>query len=221
MAAAPMDPTLKDGRTNSAVIGNLTMIADAARSLRRVRSDEEYDGKGLRTIWHQGKLRSEMLTWENKQGTIVRQELSFFDYVINFYEHKQLNTGRVKREDTTTDVGAPKGNLVLPDAKPVRATLEYASHLLKNVQNRDYYEQHLLKQVNDALNAEFDDDSHTVISSLETYSKEDREGVAKTLVSADATTHLDSKKLRTRTLAFVLLILAGLVLGVGIGLLLW
>jgi hypothetical protein len=224
MAEPTKEPKLIDDRsTNSAVKSNMDMIAEAAKSFRRVRGDEAYDAKGLRTIWHQGKLRTELLTWESKRGLIVRQELSFFSNVVDFREGKPLITGRLKHGDVDTDTGAPRSNQIEPDPKPVRVTLEYASHLLRNVPDRDYYAQHFLKQVNDALNAEFDDESHTVISTLESYPKEDSDPQGRTLVSGNATIRLDEQRPRphTRAVAFVLLILAGLVLGVGIGLLLW
>ena len=217
------DPNLIDDRgTNSAVQGNLAVIADAARSFRRVRGDESYDAKGLRTLWHQGKLRTELLTWENRKGYIVRQELSFFGYVVDFREGKALSTGHVKLEDAYTDTGAPKGNLVQADSKLDRTTLEYASQLLKNVPDRDYYAQHLLKQVNDALNAESDDDGHTVIADIGGFSKGYPEAEARTQVARGADIRLDPRRSRTRgrLLAFAILILVGLVLGVGIRLLL-
>jgi len=221
-------PKLIDGRgTSSAVSGNLAMIAEAAQSFRRVHGDESYDVKGVRTIWHQGKLRTEMLSWENKKGLILHQELSFCGLVVGFHEGRTVTTGRVKLEDSNTDTGSPKTNVVLPDAKAARSTLEYASHLLKNVPDRDYYGQHLLKQVNDALNAEFEDETHTVVSILTSYPKQNEETAAATKIGDSArlgaTRGRDSQTPRThsRLIAFGLLILAGLVLGVGIGLLVW
>ena len=224
MTESTREPKLIDDRgTNSAITGNLAMIADAAKSFRRVRGDESYDAKGLRTIWHQGSLRTELLTWESRKGRIVHQELSFFGYIVDFREGKRLLTGRAKRDEANTDTGAPKANLLQPDNEPVRSTLQYASHLLKNVPDRDYYAQHLLKQVNDALNADFDDDALTVISNLESFPKENSDALAQTRVSGKATMRLDTPRTRTQTrvLAFAFLVLAGLVLGVGIGLLLW
>ncbi|MBI5511225.1 MAG: hypothetical protein HY903_20890 [Deltaproteobacteria bacterium] len=210
--------------TTSGVKANLALLTEAAGTFRRVKGDEAYDAQGVRTIWHQGRPRIEMLSWENKAGTILRQELSFFARVVDFRQGKPVNTGRVPHEEPTTDSGAPRGNVVTHDPRPSHETLRYASHLLKHVLERDFYSQHLLKQINDAINTEFDD-THTVVSGMDGYAKERPTSHADvaTQVGVPATMILGPAKARTsiRVLAFALLVVAGLVLGVGIGLLLW
>ena len=55
---------------SSAKSANLALVREIAESFRRVRGDESYD-EGIRTIWHQSKMRTEMLSWEDQKGTIM------------------------------------------------------------------------------------------------------------------------------------------------------
>ncbi len=214
------EPRLADAKTGDAAFkGNLGMVADVARSFRRVRGDETYGNNGTRTLWHQGKLRTDLLSWETRQGVIVRQELSFFGLVVDYRQGHPLRTGHIRTDEATTDPGTPRGNMVDLDPQLSRIALEYASHLLRNVPERDFFAQHLLKHINDTLNAGFEE-SHTVISGLESYAKELPETVVKTHISVP---HPLAHKAanRTRMLAIGLLVLSGLVLGLGLGALLW
>ena len=47
---------------------------------------------GLRTIWHRGRTRTEMLSWENRDKEIVRQELSIFGMLVEYRDGQTLRT---------------------------------------------------------------------------------------------------------------------------------
>lgn len=219
-----MDPKKSDddfdvaARNDTAIKGNRAMLEDLAKSFRRVRGDESFDDKGIRTVWHQGRLRTELLSWEDRKGKVVRQEMCFFGMVTEYRQGKPLRTGHLPAEDSTTSSGGrPMSHLVKMDPTPSHQTLDYASHLLKHVPGRDFYAQHLLKHVNDTLNRLGFDEGRTVVSSLDAYSKKNKLLANKTQkVSA-----LEPAGSSTRTIVFLLLATAAVLLGLGLGLLLW
>lgn len=150
---------------------NLEIIENAARSMRRMKSDEAYDDSGERTIWHRGRKRTEMLTWENQSGDILRQELTLFGMVIEARMGRAVRTGEVPQNEANTGHGAVSGNLLSMHAKASPATLGYASHLLKNIRGRDYYAQHLLKRVNETIASQGFGGNQTAVSDLDSFSR--------------------------------------------------
>lgn len=205
--------------SSSSLTGNLSLLREIAESFRRVKGDEDYDAKGIRTIWHQGRLRTEMLSWEDREGQIVRQELCMFGLVVEFRRGKPLQTGKLPMDDKLTGGGRPMANLVKPDTEPVGQTLDYASHLLKNVPERDFYAQHLLKEVNHWVTKLGYDESRTIIGSLEGFSKK-----KKSSARAEATQRFEMKEHATKGIGtglYVVLGILGVLLGLGIGYLLW
>ena len=208
-----------DANEATAVEGNRALLEEIARSFRRVRGDETFDDTGVRTIWHQGHLRTEMLSWENRGGSIIRQELSFFGMLVECREGKPVRTGKIPLDESLTGGGArPSSALIKMDAAPIHRTLDYASHLLKHAPARDYYAQHLLKHVNETLNRLGFDEGRTVVSSLDSYSKR---------ADADAKTTQKTEVLHpptatsTRLIVLTLLGTAAILLGLGLGLLFW
>ena len=157
--------------SSSAVAKNVGLLAEIAKSFRRLKANEDFDGRGVRTIWHRGTMRSEMLTWEDKGGSIVKQELSFLGMVVEFKQNEPLRTGTIPLNQELTDAGKPMSHLLKMDRAPVEKTLDYASVLLKNVPDRDYYAQHLLKHVNDTIASLGMDDSRTVIAKLDNFTR--------------------------------------------------
>jgi hypothetical protein len=201
----------------SALAANIALMREIAESIRRVRGDESYDGKGIRTIWHQGKMATEMLSWEDQKGNIIRQELAFTGIVVMYKQGKPMTTGKLPLDDKQTGGGRPMTDLIKQDPAPVSDTLDMASHLLKNIPDRDYYAQHLLKYINDAVDTLGYDESRTLISDIDSFSKERKEQKR-----SEPTQKIDlNKKSTNRILAFVLLAVAGVLLGLGAGLLLW
>ena len=76
-------------------VRELAMLGEVAPGFRRMRANEDFDDKGIRTIWHRGPGRSEMLTWENRDKDIVRQELQLLGNVVEFRQGHDLRTGRI------------------------------------------------------------------------------------------------------------------------------
>ena len=154
--------------------GNQTMLADAAVNFRRVVSKDDPDKDGLTTVWHRGKLRSELLSWENSSGIIEKQEFSFAGMVVVLNKSKGLFTGYV--ESPETDPGRNRVSdtsirLLQMDNIVNLTTLEYAAHFLKHVPKRDFYTQHLLKEVNDSIANSGFDEARTSVSSLNDFGK--------------------------------------------------
>lgn len=200
----------------SAIAANIALVREIGESFRRLRGDESYSD-GIRTIWHRGKMRTEMLSWEDQEGKIVRQELAFMGMVILFKQGKPLTTGTVPLDDKETAAGRPMTELVKQDPAPNSEALDLSSHLLKNIPERDYYAQHLLKHVNDAVDKLGYDESRTLISDIDSFSKERKEKKR-----SEPTQKIDlNKGSSSRLIAFVLLAVAGVLLGLGAGLLLW
>ena len=149
----------------------LTTIASLAKTLRRLKGDESFNAEGVRTIWHRGKQRVELLSWENTSGQIIKQELTFLDNLVDFSAEHGLRTGRIALHEAQTYSGRNAGDMVQLDKTPNPKTLEGATRLIKNAPTRDYYLQHLLKQLHDTVSHLGIDRSRTVVSSLDTYSK--------------------------------------------------
>jgi hypothetical protein len=139
----------------------LGMIEEAAASMRRMQANEEFDASGVRTIWHRGRSRTEMLSWENKQERIIRQELQMFGRVVEFRAGHPLRTGTLPNNDFDSAGGHPESALVNFDRVIDQKTLEYASHLLRHFKGRDFYAQHLLAEVNTAIAGFGFDDNRT------------------------------------------------------------
>lgn len=141
---------LEKATSGDSIDRNLGALEKYAATVRRVPGNEEYDAKGVRTLWHRGRM-IELLTWEDKAGGIVKQELSFVGHVVEF-KNNILRTGRLPQTDDSAP-GVQVSQLVKLDAALSLTTLEYASHVLLNIKDRDFYTQHLLRWVNIGLSS--------------------------------------------------------------------
>ena len=167
-------PSLTFFEAEGSIKGNQTMLAEAAATFRRVVANDEPDAGGLKTVWHRGQLRSELLSWETSTGMIEKQEFTFAGMAIVINKAKGVFTGFV--EKTETDPGRNRLNdtsirLLQMDSIINISTLEYAAHFLKHLPKRDFYTQHLLKEINDAIASSGFDESRTNVSSLSDFSK--------------------------------------------------
>jgi len=146
---------------------SVSLIKDLAGTVKRVRANEDFDAQGIRTIWHRGQRQTELLTWENQAGDVMKQELTFLGFVVEF-RGGRLRTGKVVQDGTTS--GAMGSHAMQLDRVPDHVTLSYASLLLKQIPDRDFYEQHLLKHVNDGL-AELGETRVTGVIDIESYQR--------------------------------------------------
>ena len=118
-----------------------------APSFRRIVANEEFK-KGVRTIWHRGRINTDMLTWENQNGTIEQQELTFAYLVVEFSHKKGLRTGKIPYDmDLETTSGHAKSEMVEYDANPELEVLQNAHSLLAHCPQRDRYGQHLMEHI--------------------------------------------------------------------------
>lgn len=188
---APEPVALADGLSHSGRGTELGLVEEAAHTVRRMQADESFNEQGVRTIWHRGRSRVEMLTFEDRDKNIVSQELSIFGMLIEFRQDKPLRTGKIPPSEEASSGGKPMSQLIKMDAICDPKALTYGSHLLKHVKGRDFYQQHLLKQINIAISQLGFDDARTAVASLDSFSrsasslptmKVGREGLRKTQI---------------------------------------
>lgn len=131
------------------------ILRDIGRAMRRVEGTNKTEKDGVRTIWHQSKLRTELLSWENiADRSIDRQELSFFGKMIEFRRGKGIRTGTIPNASAQDDPQGPrvsKSELFVPARELEPLVLDAASRILRECSKRDFYTQHLLREVNEAL----------------------------------------------------------------------
>jgi hypothetical protein len=168
------EPALSFFEAEGSIKGNQTMLAEAAGTFRRMVSKDEPDAQGLNTIWHRGQLRSELLSWETSSGIIEKQEFTFAGMAIVINKSKGIFTGCIEAPET--DPGRNRINdtsirLLQMDNIVNLSTLEYAAHFMKHIPKRDFYTQHLLKEINDAITNSGFDASCTSVSSLNDFGK--------------------------------------------------
>lgn len=126
-------------------------VLAAGQSLRRIDRAMERGPDGQRSIWHQGKM-SELMSWEDEQNEIERQELEFVGLAVEYRRGRGLRTGRVL--DAPTGVGLPSSTHISFDDTMSIRTLQLCARLMREAK-RDFYTQHLLQAVNDALTHRF------------------------------------------------------------------
>ena len=136
---------------DSADAGHDSVVESIAQRFRRLRGDETFDDAGVRTIWHRGPQRTELLTWENHDGHILKQEFTFAGLVIEFSHQTGIRTGIIPAGEQGTDTGQPRSTIVRMQASPSSNSLKYGAKLLGRVPDRDYYGQHLLELINKQL----------------------------------------------------------------------
>lgn len=131
------------------------ILKDIGRAMRRVEGTNKTEKDGVRTVWHQSKLRTELLSWEKMADrSIDRQELCFFGKMVEYRAGKGVRTGTIPNSAMQEDPAGPrvsKSELFVParDVEPL--VLDAASRILRECSKRDFYTQHLLRAVNEAL----------------------------------------------------------------------
>jgi len=131
--------------------GDPNVLETIATRFRRLRGDETFDANGVRTIWHRGPQRTELLTWEDRSGALIKQEFSFAGLIVEYTPEQGIRTGIIPLSDQVTDTGQPRSTVIRMQTTPESTTLQRASALLGLVPERDYYGQHLMEFSNDWL----------------------------------------------------------------------
>jgi hypothetical protein len=131
------------------------ILKDIGRAMRRVEGTNKTEKDGIRTVWHQSKLRTELLSWEKMADrSIDRQELCFFGKMVEFRKGKGVRTGTIPNAAATEDPAGPrvsKSELFVPARDVEALVLDAVSRILRECSKRDFYTQHLLREVNEAL----------------------------------------------------------------------
>jgi len=126
-----------------------SFITELASSFRRIKG-AAVDGKE-QTVWHQGRAGAEMLSWENNDGFITRQELSFYGQMVIFRRDEALQTATVPASVETTHAGVAKADVVDKDPEPSARTLTHAVQLLEHIEPSDAYVKNLLDAIHVTL----------------------------------------------------------------------
>jgi hypothetical protein len=127
-------------------------VVAAGQSMRRIDRAEESISDGQRSIWHQGKEMTELSSWEDDENEIQRQELEFLGLAVVYERGRGLRTGQV--QEAKTEAGMQSADLIALDETPSVRTLQLSARLMREAK-RDFYTQHLLRVLNDALTHRF------------------------------------------------------------------
>lgn len=158
-------PPAKSSHSNVSVamIPAVAELQTAGKNLRRLKGDESFDDKGVRTIWHRSASSAEMLTWETKDQKIIKQEFTFFFLAVIFDKDRMIRTGRISPFEESTGPVQSQGQMIKMDPGLSLLTLDAASELLKHIEQPDYFCTHLRKHVNLTLASLRGDSERTII----------------------------------------------------------
>ena len=202
--------------SNTPKTSDANVLDTIASRFRRLRGDEAFDTQGIRTIWHRGPQRTELLTWESQDGSLIKQELSFAGLIVEYTPEHGIRTGIIPITDQVTDTGQPKSTVIRMQTAPDVNTLQKASTLLGLVPARDYYGQHLMEISNDWLVQ----NGHTPIAPVTTSG----ENFNRAPIEPEATWRTITgftEERTTNTIPLPIIAIAGVILGVILGLLLF
>lgn len=117
----------------------------AVASLYRIRAVESsWDGEGLKSVWHQTADGADLLSFVNREGQVVRQELSLLeDYFLWSSEHG-LRTGK-SASGTGLRSAAGAGHDVTFDPANVEMRVSRGAEALKAYAGEDRYIQHIAR----------------------------------------------------------------------------
>lgn len=124
-----------------------TIYREVGPSFRKVLgTDTELDASGIRRIWHRGARKTELLTWETEDGSIVRQELTFQNLLIETNQTGIVRTGRIPEEGNSS-----QSHAVQFTPTPDPGVLSKCAMLLADMKQRDAYLHQLLETLNITL----------------------------------------------------------------------
>ncbi|RMG19141.1 MAG: hypothetical protein D6729_05950 [Deltaproteobacteria bacterium] len=121
--------------------------------MQRVRgADERPDGRGFRTVWHHGPMKTDLFSYIGPDRRLVRQELVFMGRAVQWTADEGVSTGLAGDFDAPSAPASTPVEYADGRAASPRILME-ASLLLRAHGEGDYYVTHLRKQVNDRLRA--------------------------------------------------------------------
>jgi hypothetical protein len=112
----------------------------AIQSLSRVRVAETCDADGLRRVWHQGE-DVDLLSWVDKDGKLLRQELTLFGDHFQWTSVHGMRTGRVN--DADGSAAAHSAELISLDTTISEDRLSTAKQALDRYDGDDKYVLHV------------------------------------------------------------------------------
>ncbi len=137
------------------------IIDDISNSLRRIDTDREYDKSGLRRVWHQGDHDTDLLSWVDKDGNILSQQLSFLERSVIINANRALQTGTLNVEKKKSRLRmVHETDLIKLDSKVDFQTLELAQSIFSQVSIRDKYTRHFFDTVTKYLQTDSDEWTH-------------------------------------------------------------
>ena len=97
-------------------------------TLRRVKTAERPTEDGGKKVWHQGDKGAEVVSFVDKDGRVLRQEVHVGKEVAIWKAGKPALTGHVPSE--TRDPNVSRSDLIVPDADITPAAVFSALSLL-------------------------------------------------------------------------------------------
>ncbi len=142
---------------------DVATVARVASSLKRVFvGDSTFRGDGLRRIWHRGENTTDVVSWVDRQGQIMRQEFTFGGLMVRWERERGVISG--------SEQGG--GEHSVPASKTVEewgTNLELFSAafgLLCAVPQNDFYLRHLMHRLAEHVGQEPPSDRDTTLGEV-------------------------------------------------------
>lgn len=134
---------------------------EAIQALRRIRAVESpADEEGVRTVWHQGAKGTELVSWVNTQGRVVRQDFTLIEDHFSWSSRAGLKTGEVSGAPGSK--AGPASGLVSPDAAIAAERVQRAAEAIASYDGDDRYVIHLRRMLELTLNGLTENGEQTV-----------------------------------------------------------
>ena len=131
-------------------VGKLLLAGDEATLLRVAGSlkrvfvgDSTFRGDGLRRIWYRGENTTDVVSWVDRQGQIMRQEFTFGGLVVRWERERGIISGS---EQGGGDHSVPSSKTV-QDWGSSDELFHAAFGLLCRVPQSDFYLRHLMHRL--------------------------------------------------------------------------
>jgi len=124
-------------------------VSAAIQALRRLHGAEVSTSSAPRTIWHQGGPNADLLSTEQAQGQLTRQEFTLFQDYFLWTPTEGLRTGRLADESSAAGIKATP--TLQFDRDPSAERLKRALAGLRAHPSEDAYLQHLTRVLETTL----------------------------------------------------------------------
>lgn len=96
-------------------------------------------------MWHQGAKGTELVSWVNLQGRVIRQDFSLMEDHFSWNTHSGLKTGEVS--GAAGSRAGPASGLVVPDVSIIAERVLRAAQAIRDYDGDDRYVLHLKRML--------------------------------------------------------------------------